>query len=71
MRYVNGFFCVMLGLFAIAQYNDPDALLWFLIYAIAAAWAGVLAFRPSLLPASWPAVAGRGPAWPMTPSSST
>jgi Transmembrane family 220, helix len=50
MRAVNGLFCVVLGLFAIAQYNDPDALLWFLIYAISAAWAGVLAFRPDLLP---------------------
>jgi Transmembrane family 220, helix len=49
MRAVNGLFCVVLGLFAIAQYNDPDALLWFLIYAIPAAWAGVVAFRPDLL----------------------
>jgi hypothetical protein len=49
MRYVNGFFCVMLTLFALVQYNDPDAVLWFLIYAIPAAWAGVAAFRPGLL----------------------
>jgi hypothetical protein len=49
MRYVNGFFCVMLTLFALAQYNDPDAVLWFLIYAIPAAWAGLAAFRPDLL----------------------
>jgi hypothetical protein len=57
MRYVNGVFCVALTLFAIAQYNDPDALVWFLIYAIPAAWAGMVAFRPHLLPASPPAVA--------------
>jgi Transmembrane family 220, helix len=50
MRYVNGFFCVALAVFAIAQYNDPDAVVWFLIYGIPAVWAGVLAFRPSLLP---------------------
>jgi Na+/proline symporter len=49
MRYVNGFFCVILTLFALAQYNDPDAVLWFLIYAIPAAWAGLAAFRPDLL----------------------
>jgi Transmembrane family 220, helix len=49
MRYVNGFFCVVLTLFALAQYNDPDAVLWFLIYGIPAAWAGLAAFRPSLL----------------------
>lgn len=57
MRPVNGLFCVILGLFAIAQYNDPDALLWFLIYAIPAAWAGIVAFRPHLLPASRGAIA--------------
>jgi Transmembrane family 220, helix len=49
MRYVNGFFCVVLTLFALAQYNDPDAPVWFLIYAIPAAWAGFAAFRPDLL----------------------
>ncbi len=51
MHYVNGFFCVVLTLFALVQYNDPDALLWFLIYAIPAAWAGFAAFRPDLLQA--------------------
>lgn len=57
MRAVNGLFCVVLGLFAIVQYNDPDALLWFLIYAIPAAWAGVVAFRPRLLPTNGAAIA--------------
>jgi Transmembrane family 220, helix len=46
MRYVNGFFCVLLVLFAIVQYNDPDAILWILIYGITAVWAGLAAFRP-------------------------
>jgi hypothetical protein len=46
MRYVNGFFCVLLMLFAIVQYNDPDAILWILIYGITAVWAGLAAFRP-------------------------
>jgi hypothetical protein len=49
MRYVNGFLCLVFALFAIAQYNDPDALLWFLIYGIPAAWAGAVAFRPRVL----------------------
>jgi hypothetical protein len=57
MRYVNGFFCVVLAVFALAQYNDPDALVWFLIYAIPAAWAGIAAFRPDLLPANPVAIA--------------
>ncbi len=46
MRIVNGLLCVVLVLFAVAQYNDPDALLWGLIYGIAAAWCGLAAFRP-------------------------
>jgi hypothetical protein len=57
MRYVNGFFCVVLTLFALVQYNDPDAVLWFLIYAIPAAWGGLAAFRPDLL-ATGPATIG-------------
>ena len=47
MRYVNGFFCVLLVLFAIVQYNDPDAILWILIYGVPAVWAGLAAFRPA------------------------
>jgi Transmembrane family 220, helix len=47
MRYVNGFFCVVLVLFTIVQYNDPDAILWILIYGISAVWAGLAAFRPA------------------------
>ncbi len=49
MRYPNGFFLVLFILFAGVQYNDPDALLWIVIYAIPAAWAGVAAFRPGWL----------------------
>jgi drug/metabolite transporter (DMT)-like permease len=56
MAYVNGIVCAILAVFAIAQYNDPDGLLWFLIYAIPAAWAGAVAFRPDLLPSTPPAI---------------
>ncbi|MFQ5955558.1 MAG: transmembrane 220 family protein [Kiloniellales bacterium] len=59
MRYLNGFFCLLLILFAAVQYNDPDAVLWFLIYAVPAAWAGVAAFRPQLLQGIMP-TAGLG-----------
>jgi hypothetical protein len=80
MRYVNGFLCLVLALFAIAQYNDPDALLWFLIYGIPAAWAGAVAFRPSVLSANQPlivaflaclaaAVAGTIYMWPSLPEN--
>jgi hypothetical protein len=52
MRAVNALFCVVLLSFTIAQYDDPDAPLWFLIYGIPAAWAGLVAFHPDLLPAN-------------------
>jgi hypothetical protein len=48
MRYVNGFLCVLLVLFALVQYNDPDFLLWFVIYGVAGAFCGIAAFRPGL-----------------------
>jgi Transmembrane family 220, helix len=80
MRYVNGIFCLVLALFALVQYNDPDAVLWFLIYAIPAAWVGTVAFRPDLLSASRPAavaflvclaaaVAGSIYMWPSLPEN--
>jgi hypothetical protein len=47
MRYLNGFICALLTLFAIAQYNDPDAVLWALIYGVPAVWAGLAAWRPT------------------------
>ncbi len=56
MRYLNGVFCVIMILFAIVQYNDPDYALWILIYGIPAIWAGVAAFRPAALLRRLPAV---------------
>lgn len=49
MKILNLALCVVLLLFAVAQYNDPDSLLWMAIYAIPAVWAGIAAFRPSWL----------------------
>lgn len=49
MRYVNGFLCLVMLLFAAVQYNDPDFYLWVPIYLVPAAWAGVAAWRPALL----------------------
>lgn len=46
--------CALLVLFAIVQYNDPDALLWSLIYLVPAAWAALAAFRPHTLRANLP-----------------
>jgi hypothetical protein len=47
MRYLSGFLCVLLALFTTVQYNDPDAILWVLIYGLPTIWAGFAAYRPS------------------------
>jgi hypothetical protein len=49
MQYLNGFLCVVLALFTIVQYNDPDALLWILIYGLPTVWAGLAAYCPGAL----------------------
>jgi hypothetical protein len=49
MRYINLFLCVLLLLFVVAQYNDPDAPLWMMIYAVPTVWTGIVTFRPDLL----------------------
>jgi hypothetical protein len=54
MRVISGLFCLILILFALVQYNDPDFLYWFAIYALAAAWCGMAALRPGLLTTQGP-----------------
>ena len=49
MKYVNIALGIVMVLFAVVQYNDPDALLWIVIYLIPALWSGVAAFRLSTL----------------------
>ncbi len=47
MRYVHIVLGLLMVAFAAVQYNDPDALLWIVIYLIPAAWAFAAAFRPA------------------------
>ena len=47
MRYVLMLLGLLMAAFAAVQYNDPDALLWIVIYLIPAAWAFAAAFRPA------------------------
>lgn len=47
MRYVLMLLGLLMVAFAAVQYNDPDALLWVLIYLVPAAWAFAAAFRPA------------------------
>lgn len=48
---MNWLTCLLLGimlLFAAFQYNDPDALLWIVIYGLAATWCALTLWRPGL-----------------------
>ena len=47
MRYVHIVLGLLMVAFAAVQYNDPDALLWIVIYLVPAAWAFAAAFRPA------------------------
>lgn len=49
MRYFLMLLGVLMVAFAAVQYNDPDALLWIVIYLTPAAWAFAAAFRPAAL----------------------
>ena len=77
MRYVNAVLAVLMVLFAAVQYNDPDALLWMVIYLVPAAFAGLAAVRLARLQSGIPfnllvvaliaALAGCYYYWPQTP----
>lgn len=77
MRIFSGICCILMLLFTIVQFNDPDALHWAVIYGVAAIWCGIAALRPALASEGWPchllviclALAGLGTVWyfPKTP----
>ena len=47
MRVFNGLMALLLLLFAVVQYNDPDFFIWMPIYLVPAIWAGIAAIRPA------------------------
>jgi hypothetical protein len=77
MRYVNAVLAALMVLFAAVQYNDPDALLWILVYLVPAVFAGLAAVRLARLQSGTPfnllavaliaAMAGCYYYWPQTP----
>jgi len=77
MRYLYGVLCVLLLLFAIVQFNDPDGPLWMVIYGVPGLLAGYAAWRPDwirfgtgrtvLLALLVLAIAGTVYYWPTTP----
>lgn len=48
MRVLSGLFSMLLIVFALVQYNDPDFIFWFVIYGLAAVLCGLAAFKPQL-----------------------
>lgn len=49
MRILAGILCVILVLFTVVQYNDPDFVFWGAIYGIGAVWTGFAALSPATL----------------------
>src|SRR5690606_12818711 len=49
MRYVTATFFLVMLLFEVLQYNDPDGPFWMLAYGIPAAWAGLATVAPDRL----------------------
>ena len=49
MRYVYGVVALLMAIFAVLQYDDPDGPVWALYYGVPAVWCGIAAFRPDIL----------------------
>lgn len=49
MRILCAVLAVLMLLFAVVQYNDPDALFWAGAYGTGALWCGFAAFSPRTL----------------------
>lgn len=45
MKYLNIFLFLLMIPFMAVQYNDPDGLMWAMIYLVPTAWAGLAGFR--------------------------
>ncbi len=49
MRVLNIVLLLLMVLFALVQLNDPDGIVWLIIYAVPAVWAAIAAFSHNLL----------------------
>ncbi len=45
MRILNAVLCLMMILFIVVQFNDPDGPFWAVIYVVPALWAGLIAIK--------------------------
>ncbi len=48
MRLICGVMSVLMLVFAVVQYNDPDALFWGITYGAAGVWAGLATLWPKI-----------------------
>jgi hypothetical protein len=48
MRILSGIFGILLVVFVVVQWNDPDGPMWMVIYGIGATWCFLAAFHPAL-----------------------
>lgn len=77
MRILLGLLLLLMLLFGAVQYNDPDGVLWMIIYTVPAVWCGLVLYKPTLftrIPINivyWASVAltviGVVYYWPITP----
>ncbi len=49
LRLISLLLCLLMVLFIVVQYNDPDGLMWMAIYLVPTAWALIAAINPRLL----------------------
>ncbi len=49
MRAIYIILMLLMLVFAAVQYNDPDGLMWMVIYAVPAVWAAIAAFKRTWL----------------------
>lgn len=49
MRILNVFLMLLMMVFIVVQYNDPDGMFWMLLYAVPAIWTGIAAFGNAIL----------------------
>lgn len=54
MRYVFAGLALIMLLFVLVQYNDPDGPLWMVFYGVPAVFAGIAWMRPQLLAGTTP-----------------
>jgi len=49
MKYLFAVLALLMVLFALVQFNDPDGPLWMVFYGVPAIWAGLAWMRPHVL----------------------